>query len=107
MQESAAMETTAYTNDEIVQRGEESYQRDLRPDVEEGNFGKYLLVDIETGEYEIGDDLLEAAHRAQAKHADAVLYALRIGYPAVDHIGGSWLRPPRILTYTAGPDAVC
>jgi hypothetical protein len=83
------MEATRYTNDEIVERGEAIYQRDIRPRVEEGNTGKYLLLDVETGEYEIGTDLLEAAHRAHAKHADAVLYALRIGYPAVAHIGGS------------------
>ena len=101
------MDAATYTTDEIVQRGEEIYQRDIRPLVAEGNVGRYLLVDTETGEYELGDDLLEAAHRAHAKREDAVLYALRIGYPAVDHIGGSWLRPPRILTHTAGPHTVC
>jgi hypothetical protein len=49
---------------------------------------KALVIDIETGEYEIDDDGLAAAHRARAKHPDAALYAMRIGYPAYAKIGG-------------------
>ena len=69
-----------YSSEEIVRRGQEWYEREIRSKVEEGNKGKNLIIDIETGEYEIDDDQLAAAHRALAKHPGAALYGMRIGY---------------------------
>ena len=79
-----------YTKEEIAQRGKEWYEREIRPKVEEGNTGRILIIDIETGDYEIDDDQLAAAHRALAKHPGAALYGMRIGYPALGKIGGRW-----------------
>jgi hypothetical protein len=79
-----------YTSEEVVRRGKEIYERDIRAKVEPGNKGKILVIDIETGEYEMDEDHLTAAHRALDKHPGAVLYAMRVGYPALVRIGGSW-----------------
>jgi len=55
----------------------------------EENIGKLISIDIETGEYEIGDDRSLAAPRSlQARHPGAALYTLRIGYNVVDSFGG-------------------
>jgi len=58
--------------------------------VEPGNRGKIVVINVETGAYEMDDDHLTAVQRARAKNPDALLYSLRIGFPAVDKIGGSW-----------------
>jgi len=79
-----------YTSDEIALRGQEWYDREIRAKVEPGNKGRMVAIDIETGEYEIDDDRLAAAHRALAKHPDAALYGVRVGYPTAGKIGGSW-----------------
>jgi hypothetical protein len=79
-----------YSKDEIIRRGEELYEQRIRAQVEEQNIGRILVVDIETGEYEIDDDHLEATRRALAKHPGAALYSLRIGYPTLGKIGGGW-----------------
>ena len=79
-----------YTPEEIARRGEELYDQQIRQKVEPGNLGKILVLDIETGEYEIDEDHLAANRRARARRPDAVLYGLRIGYPALGKIGGSW-----------------
>jgi hypothetical protein len=84
------MATTQYTDEEIARRAEELYDRKIRPKVEAENKGKILVIDIETGAYEIDDDLLRAAHRVRAKNPNAVLYSLRIGFPALAKMGGSW-----------------
>jgi hypothetical protein len=81
-----------YTKEEIARRGKEWYEKELRSKVEEGNRGKILMIDVDTGDYEIDDDQLAAAHRALAKHPDAALFAIRIGYPSVGKIGGGWPR---------------
>ena len=77
-----------YSPEEVESRGEAIYQQELREKVEAQNKGKFLVVDIETGQYEIDEDDLKATRRALAKRRDAVLYGLRIGYPAAYRLGG-------------------
>ncbi len=86
------MRYAKYTPEEVELRGEDLYEREIRQLVEVGNQGKFVVVDIETGEFEVDDDDLRATKLALAKRPDAVLYGLRIGYPTAytmgAHIGG-------------------
>lgn len=80
-----------YSNDEIVRRGQELYERDIRARVEPEHKGKFLVIDIETGEYEIAPTAIEAIRRSKAKHPDPALYILRVGYPAAYKLGARFL----------------
>jgi hypothetical protein len=42
-----------YTGEEIVARGKTLYEQQIRPRVEEGNEGKYLVIDTVSGGYEL------------------------------------------------------
>lgn len=79
-----------FTNEEIGQRGKALYAQSIRSKVEtEENIGKLVVIDIETGDYELSDDRsLEAFRRLNVRHPDAAIYTIRIGYNAVDAIGG-------------------
>lgn len=83
-----------YSSDEIARRGQALYEQRIRGALEPGHEGKFLVVDIETGEYEIDADDLTALQRARSRNPDAALYILRVGHPAAYRIGGSSLRPP-------------
>jgi len=78
-----------YSPEEVARRGEEIYER-LRPMLEKENHGKVLVIDIVTGAYEMDSDHRRAVERAKARHPDALLYGLRIGYPALSKRGGAW-----------------
>ena len=78
-----------YSSHEIAERGQTLYEQQLRSQVEPGNIGKFLVIDIETGEYEIDQDELAALKRAKAKRPDAPRYLLRIGYHGAYQLGGS------------------
>lgn len=84
------MPHSRFSSQEISERGKDLYAKKIRPLVEtETNIGRLVSIDIETGEYEIGDDnSLEAPRRLLAKHPDAAIYTLRIGYNAVYALGG-------------------
>lgn len=82
-----------YSREEVVRRGKDWYEQQLRAQVEPGNTGKFMVIDIETGEYEIDREDVAAFKRAKAKRADAPLYMLRIGYRAAYHLGGAGLEP--------------
>ncbi len=77
-----------YTSEEIVERGEALYNQQIRDQVETGNEGKFLVLDIETGAYEVDEDELAAVQRAKAKNANAALYIMRIGYATAYRLGG-------------------
>jgi hypothetical protein len=75
-----------YSADEIVKRGKEWYERDIRSKVEEGNKGKILMIDIETGEYEIDDNPLARimhqvpGRRTKCRPAESKMSGLRRTY---------------------------
>ena len=76
-----------YTAQEVARRGKEIYERRLRSEVEPEHEGRCLVVDVESGEYALADDELEAFDRAREKKPAGVLYLLRIGHPAAHRIG--------------------
>ena len=82
-----------FSGEEVKRRAEEIYERKLRQQLEtDENIGKVLVIDIETGDYEMDTDEIAATHRALAKHPGAALWALRIGYDAMHALGGAVTR---------------
>jgi hypothetical protein len=77
-----------YSSAEIVQRGQVLYDQQIRAHVEASHPGKFLVLDIETGDYEIDADDVAALQRAKAKHPDAAFYILRVGTPTAYRLGG-------------------
>ncbi len=71
----------------VAARGKEIYQQQIREKVEPQHKGKFLSVDIETGDYEIDTDDLSPSLRLLAKRPEAVIYSLRIGFRAAHRIG--------------------
>jgi N12 class adenine-specific DNA methylase len=87
------MPHSRFSGDEIGDRGEAIYAENLRAQVEiPENIGKIISIDIETGDYELADDLLAGAVRLQVKHPDAAIYGKRIGYNAAVAVGGTLTR---------------
>ena len=80
------MKYTDYTPEAIGIRGEEIYQQ-LREKVEAKHKGKFLVLDIETGDYEIADEDVVATERLLGRHPNAMTYGVRIGFPAAYGIG--------------------
>jgi hypothetical protein len=80
-----------YTTEEISRRGQETYDREIRAKVEAEHKGKFLVLDILTGAYEIDEDDLTASDRLLAKNPNALLYGVRIGYPTAYRLGGKFV----------------
>ena len=75
-----------YTAEAIADRGKAIYQR-LRDAVETEHNGKFLVIDIETENYEIDVQGTVAVNCLLSKHPDAVIYLLRIGHRTAYRIG--------------------
>jgi hypothetical protein len=76
-----------YNKEEFARRGHEIYESQVRPQVEEGNHGKIVAIDIETGAFEVANDSLTAAKQLLMRLPDAQIFGIRIGHRAVHHFG--------------------
>ena len=75
--------------EEFARLGQEIYEQRVRPQVEEGNSGRIVAIDIETGEFEVGDDPLAASDQLFARCPDAQPWLIRIGHRALHRLGHS------------------
>ncbi len=89
------MPLRSYSSAQIERRGEEIYERGIRARVEPEHRGKFLAVDIETGDYEIDRDELAALDRLRSRHAEGARHLIRIGYPAAVELGGHFAADER------------
>jgi hypothetical protein len=87
-----AVRQPRYSKEEFARRGDEIYESQVRQQVEAGNHGKIVAIDIETGAFEVADDLLTASKHLSARVPDAQTWFVRIGHLAVDHFGARSLR---------------
>ncbi len=85
------------SSDEIRRLRQEIYDQQIRTQVEtEGNVGKLISMDVETGDFEIGDDTsLAAPRRLHERHPGAAVYTVRVGYEAAYGLGGALERTIR------------
>jgi hypothetical protein len=77
-----------YSKEEFARRGNEIYETQIRPQVEEGNHGKIVAIDIETGAFELAKDTMIASDRLLERYPDAQIWCIRIGYKGVHRFGG-------------------
>jgi hypothetical protein len=75
------------TKEEIVRLGREIYEREIRAKVEPEYDGKFLVVDVTTGLYELADDGITAARRLRGRNSEALLCFLRVGHATAYRIG--------------------
>lgn len=59
------------------------YNSKIKRLVEPQEKGKFLVIDVVTGDYAINRDLIAAEDELAARQPDGVVYTIRIGYPAV------------------------
>jgi hypothetical protein len=76
-----------YSKEEFAQKGDALYESEIRSQVEEGNHGKIVAIDIETGAFEVGNDSLTAAKQLLKRYPEAQIFGIRIGHRAVHRFG--------------------
>jgi len=81
-----------YSKQELAKRGEELYQNQIKHKIETGNEGKIVAIDIETGEFEIAENVLFATKQLFKRFPSAQPWVIRIGHNPVYHFGARSLK---------------
>lgn len=84
------MQAIFWTVEEVAQKAQQFYDQEIRQEVEhEDNLGKMIVIDAETGEYEIDETGVESILSLKQKNPNARLFMMRIGYDAAFGFGGT------------------
>ena len=79
--------------EEIARLGQEIYQRDVLPKVEDGHIGKYAAIDVETGDWAIANSEREALEQLRVQCPGVIDDLMeRVGYRALRSFGAGSLR---------------
>jgi len=75
------MKTTGprYSKEEFARRGDAIYDRLVKPVVKKADHGKFVAIDIESGEFEIDADEMIACDRLEARVPDPQVWLTRVG----------------------------
>jgi len=67
----------------LAEEGERIYHERLKDQLEPQYKGKIVAIEVDSGDYFIGDTVVEAGEKARKKHPDKVFHFIRIGFRAV------------------------
>ena len=83
------MQAILLSREEVAGRAKQLYESEIRQKVEtEENIGKMVIIDIETGDYEVDKTGLQSSRSLSQKHPNARLFGIRIGYNVAISLGG-------------------
>ena len=68
-----------YSKEEFARRGDDIYEHTIRPHLARDDEGKFAMIDIETGAYEIDIDEMVASDRLLARCPEAQVWMTRVG----------------------------
>ena len=52
------------------------------------NIGKMMVIDVDSGDFEIDDEGIESSRKLKARHPGDRRFGIRIGYRAAESFGG-------------------
>ena len=79
--------------EEAARLGREIYEREIRHQVESDHVGKIVAIDLDSGIWAMGDEILTATKRLRDKRPQAVnVFCERVGYWAAASMGGGMRR---------------
>ena len=74
-------------NNEIVRKARKIYEGQLRSVLEPEHIGKFLIIDVKSGDYEVDTNDIAASKRAHIKHPDGEFFGMRVGYRTSGTLG--------------------
>ena len=78
--------------EETARLGDAIYERDIRPHVEADHHGEIVAIDVDSGDWAVAENVTAAWERLVSQHPDGGFWFVRVGFPAVYHLGGRPLR---------------
>ncbi len=76
------------SKEEFARRGDAIYERDILPQLQADDEGRFVAIDIDSGAYERDADELAAGDKLRERVPDAQIWMVRVGSRSVHRFGG-------------------
>ncbi len=80
--------TRRYSKKEFARRGDAHYDSKVRPHLAAEDDGKFVALDIDTGEYELHASEITAGDRLRKRLPEAQIWMVRVGSRYLHRFGG-------------------
>ena len=80
--------TRKYPKEEFARRGDDVYENVIRPKLSPEDHGRFVAVDIDSQDFEVGDNELDICHRLRDRQPEAQIWMVRVGSRYVHRFGG-------------------
>ncbi len=74
------MPTTKRSLDELARLGKAIFEQQVRPVLRQADDGKFIDIDVDTGDYELDEDDHAAVARLRSRKPMADVWLMRAGY---------------------------
>ena len=87
-----AIRQPRYSNEEAFRRGDEIYEREVKPQVGAEDHGKYVAIDIETRQWAMDADEIAAGDDLLSRVPDAQIWMTCVGFGYTRRFGAAFVR---------------
>jgi hypothetical protein len=76
-----------YSNEEAARRGSQLYDQQVRPRLTAADNGRFVAIDMDSGQWEIDVDEIAAEERLLSRLPDAQIWIERVGFDYTERFG--------------------
>ena len=88
------MPTDQNNIEEMAERGRKLYEERIKASVDPIHYGKFVVIDLDTGDYEIDKRHISAIKKLRERRPRALTYGIRVGFPSAYRSGIMKIRHP-------------
>lgn len=81
------MPGTKRNSEQLAALGKDIFDRQIRPTLQPKDDGKFVAIDVESGDYELDPDDYSAVMRLRSRRPAADIWLMRAGFPTTCRIG--------------------
>jgi len=87
------MHAQELSDEEFARRGNEIFEKDVLPHIDdpEAKARHFVVIDIETGKYEVSEGPIRARDAERCPEAKGRIWTRRVGSPVAHRLGGRFL----------------
>ena len=84
--------TPKYSKEEFSRRGQKIFDSEISKKLQGEDPEKIVAIDIDSGDFEVDDDMIPAVERLRQRRPEAQVWMRRVGSRSVMRFGGAQFR---------------
>lgn len=75
------------TPEQVAEKGQQIYKDKLKAILEPKDRGKFVIIEVESGDYFVADSMIDALSKAKEKYPNKVFHTIKVGFDGIFKMG--------------------